>query len=57
MTNDDSSSTSAMESYFVRKIIYGPNHPHRMEHENHLVMVMAHAYTTVLLVEEKNSAG
>ena len=31
--------------------MYGPNHPHQMEHEYHLVMMMAHAYTPLLLVE------
>ena len=35
----------------LREEIYGPNHPHQKEHEDHLVMMMAHAYTHMLLVE------
>ena len=39
-----------MENHSVRKS-YSPNHPHQMEHEDHLVMMMTHAYTNILLVE------
>ena len=49
MPNDESSSTSAMANYFVRKRSYGPNNPHQREHEDHLVMT-AHAYTPISLV-------
>ena len=50
MPNAESSCTSAMENYFQEKH-YGPNHPHQIEHEDHLVMIMAHAYTPLSLVE------
>ena len=51
MSNDESSCTSAMAAYFVRKRSYGPNHPHQRYHEDHLVIVMEHSYTPLLLVE------
>ena len=40
-----------MENYFVRIKGYGPNNPHHMDHEDHLVIIMSHAYTPLLLVE------
>ena len=51
MPTYESSCTSAMANYFIRKKIYGTNHPHQMEHEDQLVMMMSHAYTTLSLVE------
>ena len=30
---------------------YGPNHPNQMEHEDHLVMMLSHSYTPMLMVE------
>ena len=51
MTNYESSCTSTMAKYFVCKWSYGPNHPHQIEHEYHLVIMMAHAYTPLSLVE------
>ena len=38
-----------MENFF-KKENYGPNHSHQMEHEDHLVMMVAHAYTPLSLV-------
>ena len=49
--NYESSCTSAMANYFIRRKSHGSNHPHQMEHEDHLVMIMAHTYTHLLLVE------
>ena len=40
-----------MANYFVRKKSHGPNNPHQIEHEYNLVMIMAHAYTQLSLVE------
>ena len=37
--------------FFCKKKRYGPNHPHQMYHEDHLLIMMAHAYTPLLLVE------
>ena len=50
MQNDESSCTSAMANFFVRKESYGPNHPHHMEHEDNQVMILVHAYTSLFLV-------
>ena len=47
--NDKSFCTSAMANCFVRKS-YGHNRPHQMDHEDNLVMMMAHAYTPLSLV-------
>ena len=43
--NEESYCTIAMENVFVRKKMYVPNHPYQMYHEDHLTMMMAHAYT------------
>ena len=51
MTNYESSCTSTMAKYFVCKWSYGPNHPHQIEDEDHLLTMMAHAYTPISLVE------
>ena len=51
MPNDESSCISAMTNYFVWKRSYGPNHPHQIEDEDHLLTMMAHAYTPLSLVE------
>ena len=40
-----------MANYFVRKNSYVPNHLHKMDHKDHLVMIMSHAYTPLSLVE------
>ena len=48
--NDESFCTSTM-AIFKKKTSCGPNHPHQMDHEGHLVMMMEHAYTPLLLVE------
>ena len=48
--NDESSCTSIMVNYFVRKNSYGTNHPHQMEHGDHLMMMMTHTYTPLSLV-------
>ena len=37
--------------FFLRKRSYGLYHPHQMEHEDHLVMMMTHAYTPLFMVE------
>ena len=37
--------------YFCKEKSYGPNHPHQMEHEDHMVIMMAHTYTPLLLEE------
>ena len=50
MPNDESSCTSEMAIVFVRGKTYGPNHPHQMENEDHLVMMVAHTYKPMLLV-------
>ena len=49
--NYDSSCTSEIAILFVRGKSYGPNHPHQMEHEDRLVIMMAHTYTPLLLVQ------
>ena len=49
--NDESSCTSAMDNYFVKKRSYGTNHPHQREHEYHLVMMMARAYMPLSVLE------
>ena len=51
MTNYESSCTSITVNYFVKNKSYGPNHPHQMDHEYHLLMMMLHAYTSLSLVE------
>ena len=51
MTNHKSSCNSAMNIFKDKKISYDPNHPHQVEHEYHLVTMMAHAYTPLSLVE------
>ena len=53
ITNYESSCTSAMENYFVKKKSYGHNNPNQMEHDYHLVIIMKHAYTPLSLVEGK----
>ena len=40
-----------MANYFGRENSYGPNHPHQMEHEYPLVIMIAHTYTPLPLVE------
>ena len=49
--NYESSCTSAMVYYFVRKRSYAPNNPHQRYHKYHLVTMMAHAYAPLSLVE------
>ena len=51
MPKDEFSCTSSMANIFVRKKGYGPNHPHQMDHEDHLVIMISQAYTPLLLVE------
>ena len=29
---------------------YGPNHPHQMDHEDHIVMMMTHAYKPLRVI-------
>ena len=48
--NDESSFTSVMVNYFVWKRSYGTNHSYHREHEYHLLIIVAHAYTPVSLV-------
>ena len=43
--NDESSCTSAMDNYFVRKMSYGTNHPNQRYHEEQLVMILENVYT------------
>ena len=50
LPNDRSSCTSEMANYFVSKRSYVPNHPHQRDQEDHLAMIMAHAYTPLLLL-------
>ena len=51
MPNDESYCNSVMDNDFVREKSYGTNHPHQMEHEYHLEMIMEQTYKPLLLVE------
>ena len=51
MPNNEYYCTSVLDNYFVREKSYGPNHPHNMDHEYHLEIMMEQTYKPLLLVE------